>query len=163
MITVYLTHNRASDAFLRDVLTRYHQIERPTVLKTQYGKPYLHDHALHFNLSHTSDMVALAVCNEQVGLDLQLRTDRDYCAIKSRLTEAEKGQDFFELWTVKEAYCKYLGKTLASLLPHLEYRDGALYENEKKADVFLHRFTWGNAAGCICTASKDEVQFIALD
>lgn len=82
---------------------------------------------LRFNLSHTHGLVACAVALERdVGVDVEhmdRRVEIDQlapsvfsaaeCAALARLPSDEKRARFFELWTLKEAYIKAVGKALA--------------------------------------------------
>ena len=84
---------------------------------------------IHFNISHSDDLVAVAVCNKPVGIDIEslrevsLKLAKKVCAQKELEYIFEKlpdGDDylsqnpeyikrFFEIWTIKEAYFKRIG------------------------------------------------------
>ncbi|XP_039042062.1 4'-phosphopantetheinyl transferase HetI-like isoform X2 [Hibiscus syriacus] len=103
--------------------------------KNTYGKPEVEwrneDNfgplPLHFNLSHTSTMIACGVTvNVPIGIDIeekQRRTKNNLIAFARRyfsayevkvltsISEPEvQRQEFIKLWTLKEAYVKALGK-----------------------------------------------------
>lgn len=85
----------------------------------EFGKPYLPDYPeVHFNISHSGQFVACAVCSKPVGIDVQEITP--YCpnvaarvCSKAELTQIEnsgdKAAEFTKIWTRKEAYLKMLG------------------------------------------------------
>jgi len=91
-----------------------------------------------FNLSHAGDWAVLALCDGgAVGVDVethdrrnQLRgiAQRFFTAQENRamaeLNEEDWIQRFFELWTLKEAYVKALGRGIATALAgtDIEYR-----------------------------------------
>lgn len=91
-----------------------------------HGKPVLRDGGVHFNLSHTRGMIALALSREvEVGVDVEAidrRLDplrlaaRNFSASENAaLADAEASQQparFIEIWTLKEAYVKALGRGL---------------------------------------------------
>lgn len=93
----------------------------PFVDPTQAGDP-----PLHFNLSHTQGLVALAVARgHRVGVDIE-RMDRDVSdGIAERyfapaevrdlaaLPPGSQPEAFFDYWTLKEAYIKARGLGLA--------------------------------------------------
>jgi len=96
-----------------------------------YGKPFLTDvEDIHFNISHSGEYVACAFFETEIGLDVErLETMSDYSIenIVSFFSEdeqeyilAEKGlaKSFrlFQVWTIKEAYLKYLGQGLSKSL-----------------------------------------------
>jgi 4'-phosphopantetheinyl transferase len=93
------------------------------------GKPFLQDHALHFNLSHSRDLAVLAVSGAgPLGLDVEFidrqvdiaglaqtcLTPRE-AAVLDTLPEADRAARFFAFWTAKEARMKLTGEGM--LLP----------------------------------------------
>ncbi len=102
-----------------------------------HGKPYLNGGSIdsghsgtlsrplpiHFNISHSGDMIALAFClDSPVGIDIEKIRDSSYMAgiirrffhpserlLFSRLNEIQKKESFFRHWTVREAFLKALG------------------------------------------------------
>jgi 4'-phosphopantetheinyl transferase len=122
----------AAHAVLRRVLSAY--ASRPSAsLRFEArdgGKPFLADQDLHFNMSHSGGLVAIAVAGEEVGIDVE-RVDRpiDADAIAARFFTADeqrwlRGQPamphaFFRLWTIKEALMKADGRGMAIPLAQL--------------------------------------------
>ncbi|MDE6677144.1 MAG: 4'-phosphopantetheinyl transferase superfamily protein [Clostridia bacterium] len=151
-----------SRVFLEKVLREYYAVPAPRFFKNEHGKPYLAESPLFFNLSHSGNITAVVVSEQEAGLDIQLREERDLSAVLRRLSPAERSEDFFALWTAKEAYIKYKGESLASLLSALEYRGGTLYENGNPIPAHLYQTEMQNCAVCVCTASPEEVTFIRL-
>lgn len=96
--------------------------------RTEGGKPRIPDFPeFHYNLSHSGRWVVLAFGSSPVGVDVeQLRPDTDVDAMASRFFCREEqefirqGPDarrrFFEVWTRKESYLKYLGTGLKKSL-----------------------------------------------
>ena len=86
---------------------------------TSDGKPYLKDEpGVWFNISHSGQYVACAVCDNPVGIDIQMivpyrpDTARRVCsAAELKMLENSRvpDVDFIKLWTQKEAYLKMLG------------------------------------------------------
>ena len=115
----------AADALLRYALgTSAYTVER-----TELGKPYIKGmESFHFNLSHAGNWVVLAWGGSEVGVDVeQLRRETDTDSITRRyfapeeqryVREAEENrlQHFYEIWTGKESYLKYLGTGLQKVL-----------------------------------------------
>ena len=93
---IYFTRKRVeSRDFLQTILHDYYQIERPQIVTGKYGKPRLEAGTPCFNLSHSGTITAVAVDEREVGLDIQLRTQNDYSAVKNRLSPEEREEDFF--------------------------------------------------------------------
>ena len=89
--------------------------------KNSQGKPSLPEQALHFNLSHTEGLVAVALSrNIEIGVDVEYQRDlpdRDGVARTvfraEEIEEMQRSPDrvsrFFQLWTTKEAVMKATG------------------------------------------------------
>ena len=110
------------------------------VQKDRYGKPWLREHALRFNLSHSGGwaLVALAADGD-VGVDVEvgrgLRTQEDVAARLFDAAEhmrflalppAERTTAFLTAWTRKEAALKALGLGLPGGLEHVRLAEGPL-------------------------------------
>lgn len=94
------------------------------------GKPELAGHPLHFNLSHSGELAAIALCRDAaVGIDIeQIRPLDDLdgliatacsgreAAALATLPPRRRQEAFFRVWTRKEAYLKALGSGLAVAL-----------------------------------------------
>ncbi|HWG58375.1 MAG TPA: 4'-phosphopantetheinyl transferase superfamily protein [Candidatus Acidoferrales bacterium] len=117
---------------LRELLGRYlHQVPRAIQLGySAYGKPFLagnnSDAGMHFNVSHSHDLVLLAFSREgDIGVDVELiRPEFSGDEIAERYFSARELQElrslppelrvegFFLCWTRKEAYIKARGAGL---------------------------------------------------
>ncbi len=151
-----------SRAFLERILQAHYGISAPQFSETQNGKPFLADCPLRFNLSHSGSFTAAVFANQEIGLDIERRTPRNTQAITRRLSADEQNEDFFKVWTAKEAYIKYRGGTLAKMLSALEYRDGILYEKGVPVSAQLTFKELETCAVCICTAVHEPVTLIRL-
>jgi 4'-phosphopantetheinyl transferase len=93
---------------------------------TDHGKPYLADPqtSVHFNVSHSGDLVLVALGHGQVGVDIeQQRADVDLPAIAAScfspaerhdifIVPADAQTKFFRYWACKEAWIKADGRGL---------------------------------------------------
>jgi len=87
----------------------------------EYGKPYLRDSQLRFNISHSTHHAVVAVSDgAEIGVDVEEITPHRVDAEIARRMFSEvdfqqwvEAQDqvatFFQLWTLKEAYMKAAG------------------------------------------------------
>ncbi|NLQ92062.1 4'-phosphopantetheinyl transferase superfamily protein [Streptococcus mutans] len=88
-----------------------------------YGKPYIKDYSqIHYNISHSGEWVVVAIGRSPIGIDVENRRE-DWDLIGERVfSESEKywSQNSYKrkaiLWTIKEAYVKYLGIGLSKSL-----------------------------------------------
>ena len=97
------------------------------ICRGENGKPYFNDTSCgYFSISHSGALSVAAYGTCELGVDVELIDNtRDYDRIAKRFfTERELkrfeqgGADaecFFEIWTEKEAYIKYLGGSFAAL------------------------------------------------
>lgn len=101
-------------------------------------KPRVKQHgenSLHFNVSHSGDMVMIAIGNQSLGIDIEfmdedLKYDRIYDKVFSK-TEIEfiekshnKSEAFYLLWTRKEALLKGSGKGIDDSLTGIPALNG---------------------------------------
>ncbi|MEE3428956.1 MAG: 4'-phosphopantetheinyl transferase superfamily protein [Ruminococcus sp.] len=123
----------------------------------EYGKPYSDENF--FNISHSGNIVIIAVSDFEVGCDVELKRELEYERLGKivfhenelkKLSETEdKRSLFFKLWTSKEAFIKCLGEgfhfkttelDLSELSDKLEYRGRTLFFKEymlKDAEIML--------------------------
>jgi 4'-phosphopantetheinyl transferase len=116
----------AADGLLRYAARQALGTDRPEPEKTPEGKPFLPEYPdFHFNLSHSGRWVVIAWGDCPVGIDVE---KLDYTPGRQQVMrrfftpeeqeylfsagEAEKAERFFEIWTAKESYLKYLGTGL---------------------------------------------------
>lgn len=146
----------ASRAFLRIVLGKYLGINAREVefRWTSRGKPELAGNpSIHFNLSHTQGLAAIAVTRVgAVGLDVErIRDQSDVLQLADRFfskkeadwvrsqVDRERAAGFFSCWTAKEAYVKARGGGLS--IPLNEF---AIVPDLNKLELQLEAF--GDAA-----------------
>ena len=93
----------------------------------EFGKPYLKSNNLFFNISHSSEWIAVVCDLAEVGIDIErirpaeprmicrLFSDEEIGYINSGLC-SERHRRFTKLWTIKESYVKYIGTGLLTSL-----------------------------------------------
>jgi len=98
--------------------------------KGEYGKPYIENSPVKFNVSHSGAYAGIAVSGCEIGLDIQKITqnikstakkilplqDKDYY---NSLNENDKSKYLCLLWTIKESHAKYLGTGLKDISAQL--------------------------------------------
>jgi 4'-phosphopantetheinyl transferase len=111
---------------LREILGKYLKVEPSGIALRQgnHGKPYISGGpALHFNVSHSQGLAALAFSGgEEIGVDIE-RTRAEFPASEiaerffseeevaemDALPPEQRNRAFFSCWTRKEAYVKARG------------------------------------------------------
>ena len=83
-----------------------------------YGKPYFENaREIFFSISHSGKIWGCAFSDAPVGLDIQIHTECDKQRIADRFFHPKEAEAialhpewFFQIWTAKESYIKYLAK-----------------------------------------------------
>ena len=97
-----------------------------TIIREKNGKPRFASLPYHFSITHSRDLCAVALCKENVGIDLEfVDASRNVEALSKRFFSSEEHsrllasenslEDFFALWVKKEALAKLSGEGLASI------------------------------------------------
>jgi 4'-phosphopantetheinyl transferase len=112
-------------AALRHLLSRHFGVE-PQAFHFELqenGKPFLRESDIHFNVSHSGEVVAIALAANEVGVDIEAKHRiPEIAAIAARFfskDEAERVRvatdatdEFLRIWTMKEAVVKGAGQGL---------------------------------------------------
>lgn len=115
-----------AELILRKVLTENYgmQAKKVSFKTNEYGKPYLEENIIYFNLSHSGNWVVCAISPKEVGIDIEEIQHVDFSIANkyfsemetktlNNLAEENKLDYFFEIWTLKESFIKAVGKGLA--------------------------------------------------
>ncbi|PES61469.1 hypothetical protein CN507_29185 [Bacillus cereus] len=115
-------------ALIRIVLSLYLNLKPKEIVfvYNQYGKPFVlgkNKCSLSFNISHSKDMLAIAIANRSIGIDIEhikhFNNIEEYIDIfldmdlKNDLrlkTYEEKQEIFLRFWTIMESYVKAIGR-----------------------------------------------------
>ena len=112
----------------------------------KYGKQYLKNDKIFFNISHSFDYVITAISNNEIGIDIEKVRQTPIKIINQFATEKEKEyilssnknieERIFKIYTLKEAYFKMLGINLNNIL-EVEFiiENDKIYCNDKNVKV----------------------------
>lgn len=87
--------------------------------KNKYGKPFLiNDLNFKYSISYTSNALVIAISNHEIGIDIEENREVNIDLAKrffhrneyNYISEKDSQLRFFEIWTKKEAYIKFIGK-----------------------------------------------------
>ena len=114
--------------------------------KTKLGKPVIKKPSnsnLDISISHSGNYLVIGIFNSgKIGVDIELLKDIDFRVFRNCLSAGEeiyinsgkkmkqKLENFYEIWTIKEAYLKALGIGLQKPLPITQF-----YPNRNKPKV----------------------------
>ena len=104
------------------------------IVQGRYGKPYLKDSRVFFNLSHSGDYALCVLSDTEVGCDIQqIRPVREAVMnryyhdeekeyIDAASTERERMKRFARIWALRESYVKMTGEGLTRNLGTFWFR-----------------------------------------
>jgi 4'-phosphopantetheinyl transferase len=122
MYKLFIRKNISSENFLKEILKKYHI--NYDIFYNEYGKPYIKNNPIYFNISNCDDYTVIVISDREVGVDIQKITIKPtvidkVCNDKEKsLIKTEK--DFTRLWVKKEAYVKCLGIGLSYGLKNVD-------------------------------------------
>jgi 4'-phosphopantetheinyl transferase len=152
-----------ADALLRYAVQKALSTTDFEVAQGSFGKPYIKNaENFHYNLSHSGHWVVIAYGDSPVGIDVeQIRMDAPKEHIAHRFFTAEeqeyifqspedcRTERFFQIWTAKESYLKYLGTGLRRALNSFSVLgEGA------KLGIRLHSTFLDNYCLTLCSESE---------
>jgi len=115
----------ARDLLARAVGEAFGLTELPAMGRQPGGKPWFPGRPeIHFNLSHSAGLCLCAVGDAPVGVDVEVLAPRSGGLARRALSEEEyrwyagrggRLEDFYTLWTRKEALAKYTGQGIADV------------------------------------------------
>jgi 4'-phosphopantetheinyl transferase len=123
---------------LKFILAKYtnSSISRINIKTNSDKKPYLQGNSeVFFNLSHASDFAFLVVSTKAVGIDIEkIQKEFKYKEILSHILSPKEldkllnsknpRQNFYKIWTRKEAIVKATGKGIDNDFIHIPTQDG---------------------------------------
>ncbi|MBQ8638624.1 MAG: 4'-phosphopantetheinyl transferase superfamily protein [Lachnospiraceae bacterium] len=137
---------------------------------SSFGKPYLKKEAnFYYNLSHSGAWTVIAYGSSEVGIDIErmlMNTQRE--EIVSRYftadeqeyilngADARRSQRFYQIWTAKESYLKYVGTGLSRPLNSF-----SVLADEKKLGVRFDTCIWEKEY-CMTLCSTEEKSTIQV-
>ncbi|HOC98009.1 MAG TPA: 4'-phosphopantetheinyl transferase superfamily protein [Bacilli bacterium] len=130
------------------------------VVFNENGKPLIE--GINFNISHSHNLVAVAISSHEVGIDLELVEEKNNERIAKKIMNEEEYQKylknkeyFYKVWTEKEAYLKRRGLALDfALNKDYKIEDVVSYyiQDEDDNDYYLS-----------VSPSSSKVEFVSLD
>ena len=112
MYKLYIEKNISSHDLLKKILKEEYSIDSFTIIKNEFGKPYLKDNQLYFSISHDIDTCAIAISSSEIGIDLEYLNYNER-VINKYFYDAEKEiMAKTKIWVKKEAYLKMKGTGL---------------------------------------------------
>lgn len=144
------------------------------IIKDKKGKPFLKDNNLFINISHSYECVYIALCERNLGIDIEYINKYDSNDKIDRLKrkvfndydyeEYTNDLSFIRTWTIKEAFLKYIGIGLVNDLENIEidYKNKSVSYKEYK-NYYFNTFERNDYIFTIVLDEKisdSEIEFI---
>lgn len=143
-----------------------------------FGKPYIENESVCFNLSHSGEMVMCAISPKEVGCDVEKITDIDleiakrffYTTEYDAIISAQNQRDtFFRLWTLKESFMKSTGLgmklPLDSFKIEIDTNKITVTQNVNQNNYYFNEYNLNDGykyAVCSRLPEIDDAKFICL-
>ncbi len=110
----------AGACLLLNKLLKEENIVNPIFKTEEYGKSYISNYNnIYFNLSHSGRMVACAISDKEIGVDIEYNDpeiDLDIAKhyfynseYRNIIKSKTPSDEFYKYWVLKESYMKYTG------------------------------------------------------
>ena len=144
-------------------------IDAPRIRLTEYGKPYISgtDKA-HFNISHSGDLVALAISAAPIGVDIERQIPTQWREIAQTFCASERQtlnisseplRCFYRIWTEREAFAKAVGEGIPLFdneQPDIDHDRGIVHYHGET--FYLASEEIDDYSLCVCSCTPDCCQ-----
>lgn len=163
---------------IKDMLQSYGLCDTDITLSDNGRLLLSEESGLDFNISHSGDMVVMAISDEGfVGCDVEHMTRRGFGAVKKKLSDIEIAwidsfsddrEGFYRVWTARESYTKLTGEGITLSLDTYEVRplEGnrgddkslrcVIYRDDVKTDYIVRQYMYNDYIISICTEDRGE-------
>lgn len=174
---------KEKESLVLKALFKYAEIKNKNIqkesLKFEYnknGKPKLVNadkENIHFNISHSKELWICGIDEIDLGLDLQYKKNIDYIKLCNRYFDSKEIEyiknrgvnEFFVLWSMKEAYTKLRGDRLAEHLHTSFVENDVINFSYKDGNCFFKSIDIFEQYSCILAQNQniEEVKIYSLD
>ncbi len=147
--------SRRALMLLKFICQTDYQFELKQLNFNAYGKPATTVDGFQFNISHSGNLILIAIDDRAVGIDVEHCKKIDYRLIAKRFfSGAERDllaaneydiKLFYKIWTLKESYLKYLGIGLQRHLQRVDVSSHVNATNRQCGDtgeLFVNNFSF---------------------
>ena len=163
------------EALVRFALKKYWNLtsEDYRIDRGEKGKPFIVGvENVFFNISHSGDYVVCAVSDREIGIDIEKRVKArmevagrffhgEEVAQLKMLEEDKQDQLFFNYWSVKESFLKYIGtgltRPLNSFIVSFSGGDVFLFEGENKLPLYVYACPVDDGYACHVCCEYEEL------
>ncbi len=161
--TVNLAKKAVID-FLRKENYSLDKIENITIEKTKEGKPYAKDLPIFLSISHSENICIIGISLVEIGVDIEKIREINYNQIAKRyfmdkeikhINETPNKDEFFRIWTRKEAYAKMLGIPVLKILKTISAIEGNNVRDIHFEEIYIKK----GFISSVCIKKKEKVSY----
>lgn len=128
---------------------------------TTSGQPVFDLPQLFVSLSHSGSFAVCALSDKPVGIDVEQRRAIDERLLKKIQHPKDEADDFFRLWTAKEAFFKQQGTGITRSMKTLRVDKTSVEDHENGIRLFLYTEELENASLSLCTKQPAHIYKIS--
>ncbi|MBN3525305.1 4'-phosphopantetheinyl transferase family protein [Paenibacillus apiarius] len=178
----------AADIIVRSLLCRkLGQRNDELVFRTnRYGKPYLKGNPVYFNVSHSGDIVAAALDDAPVGIDIErlrewdmdvarlICAPREWDMLLCADGDRARQEQFFTIWTAKKSCLKAIGTgfgmspSLLEIVTETAAEPNGCNPVWSVDDYYVKQYSGLEAGYCMAVCARhsefaEQVEYITLE
>ena len=152
-VSKYLNKDKYKSSIIGEILL-HNLLEKENIkyeeqqfIINEYGKPYINNKRLFFNISHSYDYVITIISDKEIGIDIEKIRKTNLNTIDIFATQKEKEyilssendiyKRLFQIYTLKEAYIKMLGENISKIKEvEFEIKDNEIICSDKNVIAY---------------------------
>ena len=92
---------------VKNVAKEYYEVKNTDIILNEKGKPVFKEGKLHFNISHSKNLLVVGFSEFPTGVDIEFIKDRNLDKLSKYFKKNFNNlDDFYKFWTLKEAVYK---------------------------------------------------------
>ena len=146
---------------------------------TEYGKPFIDEKNIYFNISHSGGYVVCVINDSKIGIDIEKVKSIDFKVIsktyfsneENNIISKYKGKKqlyyFYLLWTLRESYLKLDGRGL-NLIDQISFSNinddyQLLINGELNSRYKFFSLYFDNYVCSVCSSEKQSYDLKSID
>jgi len=157
-VKLFKEESKAAFVLLKYVLQKEGYQTDYYVKYTEYKKPYIK--GIFYNVSHSKGKIALAIGENEVGVDIQKYVDTIERTKPKYYHDLDYIKNPLHMWVIKESYLKFIGVGLRNDLQQIRINKETV-KHEEFEEAYYHLFDLGDDyAIALCSDKKEIVEII---
>lgn len=144
------------------------------IIYNEYGKPYVENNSIYYNVSHSKEYVICATSDDEVGCDIEFIKDvninvakRYFCfeEYQTIIKQDDILDTFYKYWVLKESFIKNIGLGLKQRLDSfcIDLDSLTVKQNINNNNYYFHLYELDNYKYAICLLNKEDILIEYID